>query len=81
VDAALITCGTEARNALLRQVASPVRWSESIKRLLDEGVTRFIEVGPGKVLSGLVRQINRQCQILNVEDGQSLEATAVALGL
>jgi len=81
VDATLITCGGEARNALLRQVASPVRWSESITRLLDEGVTRFIEVGPGKVLSGLVRQINRQCQILNVEDAQSLEATAVALGL
>ena len=81
VDAGLITCGDEARDALLRQVASPVRWSESITRLLDSGVTRFIEVGPGKVLSGLVRQINRQCQILNVEDAQSLEATAVALEL
>ncbi len=81
VDAALITCGAEARNALLRQVASPVRWSESIIRLIDEGVTRFVEVGPGKVLSGLVRQISRQVQILNVEDVQSLEATASALGL
>jgi [acyl-carrier-protein] S-malonyltransferase len=81
VDAQLITRGNEARDALLRQVASPVRWSESIKRLLDEGVTRFVEVGPGKVLSGLVRQINRQCQILNVEDAQTFESTAVALGL
>ncbi|HXI91327.1 MAG TPA: ACP S-malonyltransferase [Blastocatellia bacterium] len=81
VDAELITCGNEARDALLRQVASPVRWSESIQRLLDEGVTRFIEVGPGKVLSGLVRQINRQCQVLNVEDVQSLEATVAALEL
>ena len=81
VGAALIKCGAEARDALLRQVASPVRWSESITRLLDEGVTRFIEVGPGKVLSGLVRQISRQVQILNVEDAQSLEATAGALGL
>jgi [acyl-carrier-protein] S-malonyltransferase len=80
VDAELITCGAAARDALLRQVASPVRWSDSIKQLLDKGVTRFIEVGPGKVLSGLVRQISRQCQILNVEDLQSLEATAVALG-
>jgi [acyl-carrier-protein] S-malonyltransferase len=62
-------------------VASPVRWSESVKLLLDEGVTRFIEVGPGKVLSGLVRQINRQCQMLNVEDVQTLDATAAALGL
>jgi [acyl-carrier-protein] S-malonyltransferase len=81
VDAELITCGAAARDALLRQVASPVRWSESIQRLLDEGVTRFIEVGPGKVLSGLVRQISRQCQVLNVEDVQSLEATVAALEL
>ena len=81
VDAELITAGAEARDALLRQVASPVRWSESIKLLLDEGVTRFVEVGPGKVLSGLVRQISRQCQVLNVEDVQSLDATAAALGL
>ena len=81
VDAELITRGAEARDALLRQVASPVRWSESIQQLLDEGVTRFIEVGPGKVLSGLVRQISRQCQVLNVEDVQSLEATVAALGL
>jgi [acyl-carrier-protein] S-malonyltransferase len=81
VDAELITCGVEARDALLRQVASPVRWSESINRLLDEGVTSFIEVGPGKVLSGLVRQISRQSQILNVEDVQSLDATAAASGL
>jgi [acyl-carrier-protein] S-malonyltransferase len=80
-DAALTTCGAGARDALLRQVASPVRWSESIKLLLDEGVTRFIEVGPGKVLSGLVRQISRQCEILNVEDPHSLDATAAALGL
>ncbi len=80
VDAELITCGGEARQALLRQVASPVRWSDSIKRLLEEGVTTFIEVGPGKVLSGLVRQISRQCRILNVEDAQSLDATLAALG-
>lgn len=79
VDAKLINRGVEARDSLLCQVASPVRWNESIKRLLDEGVTRFIEVGPGKVLSGLVRQINRQCQVFNVEDAASLEATAAAL--
>ena len=81
VDAELIRTGAEARQALLRQVASPVRWSDSVKRLLEEGVTTFIEVGPGKVLSGLVRQISRQCQILNVEDVQSLDATVAALGL
>jgi [acyl-carrier-protein] S-malonyltransferase len=77
----VITSGIEARDALLRQVASPVRWSESVMRLLEEGVTTFVEVGPGKVLSGLARQIGRQCLILNVEDLQSLDATAAALGL
>lgn len=81
VDVKLITCGAGAKDALLRQVASPVRWSESIKLLLDEGVTTFIEVGPGKVLSGLVRQNSRQCQMLHVEDVETLEATAAALGL
>ena len=60
VDAAIITKGNDARDALARQVASPVRWSESVKRLLDEGVTRFVELGPGKVLSGLVRQMSRE---------------------
>ena len=81
VDAEMIASGSEAQDALIRQVASPVRWSESIKRLLDEGVTRFVEVGPGKVLSGLVRQMSKQSQILNVEDVKSLDATAAALGL
>lgn len=81
VDAQLITTGSDARDALLRQVASPVRWSDSIKLLLEEGVTRFVEVGPGKVLSGLVRQISRQCEILNVEDAQSLDAAVATVGL
>jgi [acyl-carrier-protein] S-malonyltransferase len=77
VDARVIRSGGEARDALLRQVASPVLWSESVKRLLDEGVTRFVEMGPGKVLSGLVKQISREAQLLNIDDDQSLE-TAVA---
>lgn len=72
VDARLITTGGEARDALLRQVASPVLWTDSIRLLLDEGVTRFIEIGPGKALSGLVRQINRDCLVLNVEDVETL---------
>jgi [acyl-carrier-protein] S-malonyltransferase len=79
VDAEITVSGADARDSLLRQVASPVRWSASIERLLAEGVTHFVEVGPGKVLSGLVRQISRQCEIFNVEDPQSLETTAAAL--
>jgi [acyl-carrier-protein] S-malonyltransferase len=81
VDAMLTTSGGEARDALLRQVASPVRWSESVQLLIDQGVERFVEIGPGKVLSGLVRQISRNCQLLNVEDAQSLDAAAASLEL
>lgn len=80
VDAATITSGEQARAALVRQVASPVRWSESVKQLLDAGVTRFVELGPGKVLSGLIKQMQPEAQILNVEDAPSLEATAASVG-
>lgn len=79
VDAAQITKGAEARDALVRQVSSPVRWLESIELLLQEGVETFVEVGPGKVLSGLVRQINRDARCLNVEDSASLNAAREAL--
>jgi [acyl-carrier-protein] S-malonyltransferase len=79
VDAEIITSGEAAREALFRQVASPVRWSDSVKRLLDAGVETFIEVGTGKVLSGLVRSISRESKILNVENLESLEATVTAL--
>ena len=74
VDAAVIRTGAEARASLVRQVSSPVRWRESIELLSREGVGLFIEVGPGKVLSGLVRQTAPQARAANVEDAASLEA-------
>lgn len=79
VDAAAIVSGEEARDALVRQVSSPVRWQESMEFLIGEGVETFIEVGPGKVLSGLLRQIKREARSLNVEVAESLEATRAAL--
>lgn len=79
VDAAIITSGNEARRALTRQVASPVLWSDSITRMIEEGVTRFVEVGHGNVLSGLVKQIDRAATVFNTEDPESLEASAAAL--
>lgn len=79
VDAAIVTSGSEARDALIRQVSSPVRWLETIELLLGEGVGTFVEVGPGKVLSGLVRQINREARCLNVEDSASLSAVREVL--
>lgn len=75
VDADTETSGDEARDALIRQVTMPVRWEESVRELIDEGVNTFVEVGPGRVLSGLLRQIERSVGTLNVEDEKSLAAT------
>ena len=75
VDADTITKGEEAREALIRQVSMPVRWEESVRLLIDEGVNTFVEVGPGKVLTGLLRQIERSVAALNVEDEKSLATT------
>lgn len=79
VDASAIDSGDKARDALVRQVSAPVRWRESIELLIQKGVDRFVEVGPGKVLSGLVRQINRDVRCLNVEDSSSLRLAREAL--
>ncbi len=78
VDAAVVRKGNDARDALVRQVSSPVRWHESISYLIREGVTTFVEVGPGKVLSGLVRQIDRTMRCLNVEDMASVRNTVTS---
>ena len=81
VDAVTIRKGAEARDALVRQVSSPVRWLESIELLIKEGVDTFVEVGPGKVLSGLMRQISREVKCFNVEDAASLKSAAAKLGV
>jgi len=73
VDAALVTDPNQLREALIRQVTGAVRWVDSIRLLIAQQPTHFIEVGPGKVLSGLVRQIDRTQTCLNVEDEASLE--------
>ena len=73
VDASIITSGAEAREALIRQVTLPVRWEESIRELIEQGAATFVEVGPGRVLSGLLRQIDRSVHTLNVEDVKSLQ--------
>jgi [acyl-carrier-protein] S-malonyltransferase len=75
VDADTLTKGSEAREALVRQVSMPVRWEESVRLLIDESVNTFVEVGPGRVLTGLLRQIERSAGALNVEDEKSLAAT------
>lgn len=72
VDAVPISEGDSARESLKRQVTATVRWLESIEWLLEQDVETFVEVGPGKVLCGLGRQIKREAVWLNVEDSTSL---------
>lgn len=79
VDAEVIETPQAARDALLRQVPAPVRWEESMRKLMELGCDCFIEVGPGKVLAGLLRQIDRRVRALSVEDPASLEKTLAAL--
>jgi [acyl-carrier-protein] S-malonyltransferase len=79
VDAAAIESGTQARDALVRQVSAPVRWLPSMELLIGAGVDTFVEIGPGKVLCGLLRQIDRSVRCLNIEDAASLKSTMAAL--
>jgi len=79
VDAKLVRDGAEARDALIRQVTGAVQWVRSIQLLIASGVERFVEVGPGKVLTGLLRQIDRSKTGLNVENEDSLQKTISAL--
>ena len=80
VDARPVRDASSCRDGLVRQVSGTVRWQESVDRLAREGVTTFVEVGPGTVLSGLVRKIARGARVLNVDSPASLAATVAALG-
>lgn len=75
VDAAPVMSGEAARDALVRQVTGAVQWEKSMRVLIEKGVQHFIEVGPGKVLCGLMRQIERGATCANVEDETSLQKT------
>lgn len=75
VDATLVTTGDQSRDALIRQVTGAVQWVKSMRALIAVGVENFVEVGPGKVLSGLIKQIDRSRGCVNVEDDGSLQKT------
>jgi len=75
VDAAIVNDADSSRDALIRQVTGSVKWDESIRLLIREGIRVFIEVGPGKVLWGLMRQIDRGPTSLYVGDEASLQKT------
>jgi [acyl-carrier-protein] S-malonyltransferase len=79
VDAGVTRKADDVRPFLLRQVASPVRWTECVQRLAAEGATAFVEVGPGRVLSGLLRRIVNGARGHSIEDPAGLEKALAAV--
>jgi len=78
-DAQVTTDAAVLKEKLSRQMESPVRWTATVELLVSLGVDTIVEIGPGKVLSGLVKKIDRSVKILNVSDSESLKATITAL--
>jgi [acyl-carrier-protein] S-malonyltransferase len=72
VDARPVTSAEAAREALVRQVASPVRWQQILEALLDDGFEGFLEVGPGRVLAGLMRRLDRGARVIPVADAEGV---------
>ena len=81
VDAALVEDADRSRDALIRQVTGSVKWEQSMRLLIAQGVDTFVEVGPGKVLCGLMRQIDRSQKCFNVADEASLQKTLEQIAL
>jgi len=79
VNGTLVTSADAAKQALIEQVTGTVRWSECVQSLISAGAEVFVEVGPGRVLTGLLRQIDRSQRCVNVEDVVSLEKTLAEL--
>ncbi|MED1520346.1 ACP S-malonyltransferase [Bacillus safensis] len=79
VTADIVTSRDEIETKLIEQLYSPVRFEESVDRLIDLGVTTFIEIGPGKVLSGLVKKVNRRLTTISVSDQETIEAAIQTL--
>jgi [acyl-carrier-protein] S-malonyltransferase len=81
VDATLLEDADRSRDALIRQVTGAVKWEQSMRLLIEQGVDTFVEIGPGKVLCGLMRQIDRSQKCLNVADEASLQKTLEQIAL
>ncbi|MCW4681097.1 ACP S-malonyltransferase [Bacillus pumilus] len=79
VTADIVTSRDAIETKLIEQLYSPVRFEESVERLIDLGVTTFIEIGPGKVLSGLVKKVNRRLTTISVSDQETIEAAIETL--
>lgn len=73
VTAEVIKDASEVKDLLIRQVSSPVRWEESVAAMLLKGVDTFVEIGPGKVLGGFVKKVNKEARVFNIEDIETLD--------
>ena len=80
VDAEVKRTAAEGIEALVKQVSAPVRWEDVMRRLASEGVHKYVEVGPGTVLTGLGRKILRDAAFANIEDSSGLDAAAALMG-
>ncbi len=80
VDGEPVSSAGAARDALVRQVVAPVRWEDLVERMVAAGIHTFVEVGPGRVLAGLVRRIAREVRVLSVEDPEGVASVARELG-
>ncbi|MDK2798407.1 MAG: [acyl-carrier-protein] S-malonyltransferase [Clostridiales bacterium] len=81
VNAEYIKDKNQIKELLIQQVSNPVKWEDSIRKMLEDGVSTFVEVGPGKTLSGFVKKIDKKALTFNVEDMPSLEKTLEHLGV
>ena len=79
VEAASVSTGAAAREALIRQVSRPVRWQQSIERMLEDGVSLFVEIGPGKVLTNMIKRISKDAERVSVETPKDVEAAHAAI--
>jgi [acyl-carrier-protein] S-malonyltransferase len=80
-DAKFLTKASDIRPSLIKQISSPLHWEDSIRNMAGQGFDTFIEIGPGKVLSGLVKRIAKDAKVLNVEDVKGMNETLMMLGM
>ena len=79
VDAQMTTKANDFREKMPKQISSSVHWTQTIQKMVEEGVDTFVEIGPGKVLAGLNKKIAPETTVYNIFDKASLEATVAAL--
>lgn len=79
VTAEYIQSNEHVKSLLIKQVSSSVLWENSINKMIDDGVSTFVEIGPGKILSGFIKKVNKEVRIMNVENMESLNKTLEAL--